>query len=228
MTFANVLIYVALIALVLARRFRGHPIDNVRKLFVLPVVVTIIGYADLTHGGLKPLAVTLTVVGAILSLGLGSLRGRADKVSQRDGFPFVQWGVMSLVLFCVNIAAKLVLDIIGVAAGETFSTAGKSLIFTLGLTLVGEAIVLSVRSGAAWSGGARSGGARSGGARSGSAGQPPRTSDAPAAWTPDHEPAYSLRQDRQEGEYRQDREYSQDREYRHEHHHHDHHGRREN
>jgi hypothetical protein len=227
MTFANVLIYVALIALVLARRFRGHPIENVKKLFVLPVVVTIIGYGDLTHGGLKPLAVTLTVIGAILSLGLGSLRGRADKISQRDGFPFVQWGVLSLILFAVNIAAKLVLDVIGVAAGETFSTAGKSLIFTLGLTLVGEAIVLSVRSGAAWSGGARSG----------SAGQPPRTSDAPAAWTPDHEPAYPLRQDRQEGEYRQDRqegeyrqdrEYSQDREYRHEHHHHDHHGRREN
>jgi hypothetical protein len=216
MTFANVLIYVALIALVLARRFRGHPIENVKKLFVLPVVVTIIGYGDLTHGGLKPLAVTLTVIGAILSLGLGSLRGRADKISQRDGFPFVQWGVLSLILFAVNIAAKLVLDVIGVAAGETFSTAGKSLIFTLGLTLVGEAIVLSLRSGAAWSGAAWSGAAWSGAARSGSAGQPPRTSDAPAAWTPDHEPAYSLRQDRQEGEYR------------HEHHHHDHHGRREN
>jgi hypothetical protein len=43
-----------------------------------------------------------------------------------------------------------VLDVIGVAAGETFATAGKSLIFTLGLTLVGEAIVLSMRSGATW------------------------------------------------------------------------------
>ena len=149
MTFANVLIYVALIALVLARRFSGHPIGNVKKLFALPVVVTVIGFVDLSHGKLKPLAVTLIVIGAIVSLGLGSLRGRADKVSERDGSAYVQWGVVSLILFCVNIAAKLVLDLIGVAAGEAFSTAGKSLIFTLGLTLVGETIVLSMRTGGA-------------------------------------------------------------------------------
>jgi hypothetical protein len=176
MTLANVLIYVALIALVLARRFRGHPIGNLKALFAVPVVVTIIGYVDLSHGGLKPIAVTLTVIGGILSLGLGSLRGRADKLSERDGSPYVQWGVTSLILFAVNIAAKLVLDLIGVAAGETFSAAGKSLIFTLGLTLVGEAIVLSLRSGTAWSGAARSG----------AAGPLPQASD--ATWTPDRMP----------------------------------------
>ena len=173
MTFANVLIYVALIALVLARRFRGHPIGNVRRLFALPVVITIIGFADLSHGKLKPLAVTLIVIGAVVSLGLGALRGRADKVSERDGSAYVRWGAVSLVLFCVNIAAKLVLDLIGVAAGEAFSTAGKSLIFTLGLTLAGEAIVLSIRSGATWPGPARPGTARSG----------------TAGWAPDPVPA---------------------------------------
>jgi hypothetical protein len=173
MTAANVLIYAALIALVLARRFRGHPIGNVRRLFALPVVITIIGFADLSHGKLKPLAVTLIVIGAVVSLGLGALRGRADKVSERDGSAYVRWGAVSLVLFCVNIAAKLVLDLIGVAAGEAFSTAGKSLIFTLGLTLAGEAIVLSIRSGATWPGPARPGTARSG----------------TAGWAPDPVPA---------------------------------------
>ena len=199
MTFANVLIYVALIALVLARRFSGHPIGNVKKLFALPVVVTIIGFADLSHGKLKPLAVTLIVIGAIVSLGLGSLRGRADKVSERDGSGYVQWGVVSLILFCVNIAAKLVLDLIGVAAGEAFSTAEKSLIFTLGLTLVGEAIVLSMRSGAF--------------------GQAGRTGDAPVGWAPHRVPVSALRP---QAEPRSDdaERYS---EHRHEHHHHDHH-----
>jgi hypothetical protein len=199
MTLANVLIYAALIALVLARRFRGHPIGNLKALFAVPVVVTIIGYVDLSHGGLKPIAVTLTVIGGILSLGLGSLRGRADKLSERDGSPYVQWGVTSLILFAVNIAAKLVLDLIGVAAGETFSAAGKSLIFTLGLTLVGEAIVLSLRSGTAWSGAARSGAVRPG-----AAGPLPQASD--ATWTPDRVPESVPSH--------------------HEHHHHDHHDHR--
>ncbi|HXL94295.1 MAG TPA: hypothetical protein VN969_35645 [Streptosporangiaceae bacterium] len=219
MTFANVLIYVLLIALVLARRFRGHPIGNLKNLLVLPVVVTVIGFVDLSHGGLKPLAVTLTVIGAMLSLGLGALRGRADKVSEQDGSPYVQWGVLSLVLFCVNIAAKLVLDVIGVAAGETFSTAGKSLIFTLGLTLVGEAIVLSLRSGATWPGTARAGTMRSGTGRSGAVSQQPRTGEAPAAWAPEPVPASMYRDE--------DREDRRDRHEHHHDHHHDHHGRRE-
>jgi hypothetical protein len=206
MTFANVLIYVALIALVLARRFSGHPIGNVKKLFALPVVVTIIGFAELSHGKLKPLAVTLIVIGAIVSLGLGSLRGRADKVSERDGSAYVQWGVVSLILFCVNIAAKLVLDLIGVAAGEAFSTAEKSLIFTLGLTLVGEAIVLSMRSGAF--------------------GQPGRTGDAPVGRAPDRVPVFAPRQ---QADPRSDdaEQYSGRRHEHHHHDHHDHHGRYE-
>jgi hypothetical protein len=126
----------------------------------------------------------------------------------------VQWGVVSLILFCVNIAAKLVLDLIGVAAGEAFSTAGKSLIFTLGLTLVGEAIVLSMRSGATWPGTDRSGAGRSG-----ASGQSGRTGDAPVGWAPGRVPVSAHRQ---QAEPRSDdaERYS---ERRHEHHHHDHH-----
>jgi hypothetical protein len=52
-------------------------------------------------------------------------------------------------LFVGNLLAKLVLDLIGVAAGATVSAAGKSLLFTLGLTLLGEATILFVRSGGA-------------------------------------------------------------------------------
>jgi hypothetical protein len=221
MTLANVLIYVALIALVLARRFRGHPIGNVKKLFAVPVIVTVIGYGDLTRGGTKPLEVTLTVIGAALSLGLGSLRGRADKLSERDGSPYVQWGVTSLILFAANIAAKLLLDVIGVAAGETFATAEKSLIFTLGLTLVGEAIVLSMRSGATWPGTARSGAGRSG-----AFGQPGRTGDTPVGWAPDRVPVSAPRQ---QAEPRSDdaEQYSERRHEHHHHDHHDHHGRYE-
>jgi len=103
----------------------------------------------MTSGTMKPVEITLTVIGAILSLGLGLMRGQADKVSTRDGAPFVQWGKASLALFAANILAKLVLDLIGVAAGGSASAVGKSLVFTLGLTLLGEALVLWMRSGGA-------------------------------------------------------------------------------
>jgi hypothetical protein len=128
----------------------------------------------------------------------------------------VQWGVVSLILFCVNITAKLVLDLIGVAAGEAFSTAEKSLIFTLGLTLVGEAIVLSMRSGATWPGTGRSGAGRSG-----AFGQPGRTGDVPVGWVPDRVPVPALRQQAEPQPDDAER-YS---ERRHQHRHHDHHDR---
>jgi hypothetical protein len=149
MSFTNILVYVALIAYILYGKAKGWPMKTPKKLFLLPLVVIIIGYGDVTHGTMKPLEITLTVIGAAVSLGLGLLRGRADKISIRNGAQFVQWGGLSFALFATNLVVKLIFDAVGVAAGSAFSTVDKSLVLTLGLTLVGEAIVLFVRSGAA-------------------------------------------------------------------------------
>jgi hypothetical protein len=149
MSFANILIYVALIAYILYGKAKGWPMKSPKKLFLLPVIVVVIGYGDATHGTMKPLEITLTVIGAAVSLGLGLLRGRADRISIRNGAQFVQWGGLSFALFATNLVVKLIFDAVGVATGSPFSTVDKSLVLTLGLTLVGEAIVLFVRSGAA-------------------------------------------------------------------------------
>lgn len=160
MSFANVILYIALIGYILYGKAKGWPMKAPEKLFVLPVLLVIIGYGDATHGSMSHTELALTVVGCAVSLGLGILRGRADKISIRNGVQYVQWGVASFVLFASNIAIKLIFDIIGVAAGSTLSDVSKSLILTLGLTTVGEAIALLVRSDA----GARilSGGGESG------------------------------------------------------------------
>jgi len=146
MTLANVVIYLALIVFILAKKVKGQPIGTPKKLFALPVIVTVIGYGDVTHGTMKPAEIAVTVIGAALSLGLGLLRGRADKLSVRDGSAFVQWGAASLILFLSNLVAKLALDLVGLAAGGTLSAAGKSLVLTFGLTLLAEAVVLWLRS----------------------------------------------------------------------------------
>jgi hypothetical protein len=150
MTFLNILVYAGLIGYFLFKKVQGQPIRAPKKLLGLPILLVVIGFGDMTSGPtMKPVEITLTVIGAILSLGLGLIRGQADKVSTRDGAPFAQWGKTSLALFAANIVAKLVLDLIGVAAGGSASVAGKSLVFTLGLTLLAEAAVLWMRSGGA-------------------------------------------------------------------------------
>jgi hypothetical protein len=146
MTFANVAIYLALIVFILARKVNGQPLGLPKKLFALPIVLIVIGYGDVTHGTLTSVEIAVTVLGAALSLGLGMLRGRADRLSIRDGGAFVQWGAASLALFVGNLLAKLAIDLAGVAAGGTFSAMGKSLVLSFGLTLLGEAIVLWLRS----------------------------------------------------------------------------------
>jgi hypothetical protein len=80
---------------------------------------------------------------------IGMISGRADRMSTRDGAPYVQWTWLSLGLFGANLIVKLALDLAGVAAGETFAAAGRSLILSLGLTLLGEEAVIWYRSGGA-------------------------------------------------------------------------------
>jgi hypothetical protein len=148
MSILNILVYVALIGYVMFKRVQGQPVATPKRLFALPIILIILGYGDVTSGAaIKPIVITLTVIGGIISLGLGLLRGRADQLSDRDGSPFVKWGAASLLLFVGNLAAKLVLDLIGIAAGGTTSAVGKSLLLTFGLTLLGEAIVIWMRTG---------------------------------------------------------------------------------
>jgi hypothetical protein len=151
MTVGSIIIYVALIGYIGYRRVQGQPVKASRQLFVLPVVLVVLGYFDVAHGGMKSIAITLTVIGAAAAFGLGLLRGRADKLSDRNGYPFMQWGTVSLLLFAGNIAVKLVLDLIGLTAGSSGSAVGKSLLLTFGLTLLGEAIVIWTRTQAATS-----------------------------------------------------------------------------
>ncbi len=147
MTLANIAIYVALIVYVVAKRMAGRPVGPTKKLFALPVIAIVIGWGDATRGLHRPVDISLTVAGCAISLVFGLARGRADRMSTRDGAPYVQWTWLSLGLFAALLLVKLALDLAGVAAGETAAAAGQSLILTLGLTLLGEAAVIWYRSG---------------------------------------------------------------------------------
>jgi hypothetical protein len=123
---------------------RRNPEATVRA----AIIVIILGYGDVTSGpAMKPIVITLTVIGGALSLELGLLRGRADQVSDRDGSPFIKWGAASLILFVGNLVAKLVLDLIGIAAGGSTSAVEKALLLAFGLTLLGEVFVVWMRTG---------------------------------------------------------------------------------
>jgi hypothetical protein len=145
MSAANILIYIALIGFIIYRRTQGRPVESVKKLLILPVVLTVIGWQDMAHAHLNNIDITVTVIGCALSLGLGGLRGAMNKVDDRDGLPWVRWGGASLAVFAINVAAKLILDVGGVAVGGTTSGVTSSLLLAVGLMMVGEALVTLAR-----------------------------------------------------------------------------------
>jgi hypothetical protein len=144
-TFTTVALYAVLIALVLYRRMTPHPVGTPKKLFVLPVILTAIGFSDLSHAHLDHVDAAVTVVAAVVSLAGGAVRGSLDRFSSPDGYLSVRWGAASVAALVGTVAARLVVDLIGIAAGGTWAGSSQSLLFTLGLTLVAEAGVIYLR-----------------------------------------------------------------------------------
>jgi hypothetical protein len=146
MTVANILLYAALIGFMIFQRIKGRPVQSVRTLLALPVILCIIGWQDIEHvGHLAAIDITVSVIGCAISLILGAVRGCTDKVSDRNGVPWVQWSVASLVVFAVNVVVKLGLDAGGVALGGTSTGVTSSLLLAVGLMLIGESAVVLYR-----------------------------------------------------------------------------------
>jgi hypothetical protein len=142
MTLTTAAIAIALIVFLVARRMRGEEVSAPQKLFLLPLVVGAVSLQSLTHTKPNAVAIGAIAVGSALSLVFGLWRGRLDKVSLVDGMPYMTWTAGSVALFALGIVAKLALDAGGVAAGGTSSALSSSILLSLGLTLLAEAVVV--------------------------------------------------------------------------------------
>jgi uncharacterized membrane protein YidH (DUF202 family) len=153
MTFTAIAIALAVFVVVLAKRVRGEAVREPKKLFLLPVVVGLIGLQNVSHARPNSIDIAVIAIGAAVSLSLGLLRGKFDRVTLVNGSPFMSWTAASIAVFAGNVLAKLALDAGGVAAGGTSSALGSSILLSLGLTLLGEAAVVFFRSQSLTSGG---------------------------------------------------------------------------
>jgi hypothetical protein len=145
MTLTSIIIAIAVVGFILVRRLQGEAVPAPKKLFVLPIIVGVIGLENISRAKPNAIALGVIVAGSALSLGLGMLRGRFDRVSIVNGAPFMAWTAGSIVILVVNLFLKVVLDLGGVAAGGTKAALTSSILLSLGLTLLGEAAVIWTR-----------------------------------------------------------------------------------
>lgn len=147
----DVVLVVAGIAWVVARRLLGQPVTT-RSLVLVPVVLTVVGLSQLrdVHQVSTPL-VLVTVASVLLSVVLGLLRGTTVRLSERDGGPFMRYSVLTLGLWGLNIAAKLALFPLGAAlGGDVAAAAGTTTLAAIGIGTIAESLVVMrrvVRSG---------------------------------------------------------------------------------
>ena len=128
---------VAAIGYVLFRRVLGEP-AQAKRMLVLPAVLSLIGVSDLSGTVTTPMSLVLLVATTAISVALGALRGASVRISRRDGVAFVRYTWVTIALWVVNVVVKVGANLV-LGAGDA---AGNSLLFTLGLGILAEGLVV--------------------------------------------------------------------------------------
>ncbi|PRY42313.1 DUF1453 domain-containing protein [Umezawaea tangerina] len=125
---------------VVVRRAVGEPL-NARDLVGPPLVLLGLGGYALTEvGHLGPVDVLWLVVGSLVGLAMGVLRGSSVVVSTRDGRLWQRYTVRTFACWGLSIAVNAV---VGYTAGHY--TDARPLSLSIGVGLLGEAAPVALR-----------------------------------------------------------------------------------
>ncbi len=141
----EIVVIVAAVGYVLARRMVGEP-AQAKRMLVLPAVLSVIGLSDVSGHVRTPMSLLFLVATAAVSVVLGALRGVSVRISRRDGLAFVRYTGVTVVLWVVNLAIKFGADLVLGGIDRTDAGAvSNSLLFTLGLGILAEGLVVLYR-----------------------------------------------------------------------------------
>jgi hypothetical protein len=140
----EILAVIGIIGFVIYQQLAGQLIQG-KRLIVLPVVVTVIGFLNLRGHHLGAADIAWLAVGAAGSLLIGLAFGLMTKLESRNG---VLWGKLPLRgvwLWVALVAWRAVVMVLAARTGAHVAASTTPLLFTLGLNRVGQAAVISAR-----------------------------------------------------------------------------------
>jgi hypothetical protein len=145
MSWLEILAIAGIIGFVIYQQVAGQKIHG-RRLVLLPVVLTIIGFADLHGAGhLHPADYVWLTVGAIGSLLIGLAFGAVTRLGSRDGVLWAKMPLRGLWLWAALIAWRVLIMVIAARTGAHVAASTMPLLFTLGLNRLGQAAVIASR-----------------------------------------------------------------------------------
>ncbi|MEV6846720.1 hypothetical protein [Actinoplanes sp. NPDC051411] len=142
----SVALTLAILVLVVARRIRGRPLRS-ERLLILPLVLIGLGLAATVPPALNTHlhAIDYAVItgDAVLSLGLGGVRGYTVVIYRHQEAFWYRYGPATVVLWVLSIVLRIVLAAVATPLGADSVVTGNSLMFWLGITLLTQNLVLS-------------------------------------------------------------------------------------
>jgi hypothetical protein len=143
----TILLVLAAIGYVLWSRMKGQPL-KVKRLLVLPVVLTVIGITDLTGSSAPHLTskdIAFLVASVAISVVLGAARGATIELYPQQGELWQRYRASTVGLWIALIATKLILTVVANGAGASAGGGTKSLLLSLGVSLLAEAAMVAPR-----------------------------------------------------------------------------------
>jgi hypothetical protein len=143
----TIVLVVAAIGYVLWSRMQGRPL-KIRRLLLLPAVLTVLGFVDLTGSSaphLTPKDITFLAISAAVSAALGAARGATIELYPSNGVLWQRYRPVTVVLWVTLIVVKIVLLVIADAAGASAGAGTSTLLLFLGVSLLAEAAIVIPR-----------------------------------------------------------------------------------
>jgi hypothetical protein len=141
---------VAVVVLLLVRRFLGEPLEA-RRLAAPPLILIVMGAYSLSKIDLAAVAHHPVVDGAVLGFGAlvavlgGIVRGLTVRVYVREGHVWYRYTLLTVVVWAGLAALRLAQSAAAGALGADPAVLDAALLLILGLSLLGEAAIVGRR-----------------------------------------------------------------------------------
>ena len=140
-----ILLAVALVVYLVARRLLGEPIQQ-RRLLVLPLLLVAAGVFQLGKAGQLPAVDLAVILGeAVLAVAIGLGRGFTIQVYVRDGHLWQRYRWTTIAVWLVAIGIRLGAAFAGHAAGASSTALSAAALLVLGLSFAAEGAVVGYR-----------------------------------------------------------------------------------
>lgn len=145
MNLAMIALVILLVGYLLVRRMAGQLMEA-RRMLVLPAILTLVGLASLNSTDLSATAIGFLLLGCIVGVGFGVIRGYTVRISERDGSAWMRYSVASIALWIAAIVVRVVLipveNAIDPAAA---SAAGQATMVAVGIGFLAESVIVLYR-----------------------------------------------------------------------------------